>query len=609
MHAERLIKWRKNLWKEKKSVELDRQWRDAAAEELLADENLRQEIYEKPEYLIELFFVIVDKKKNILPFFFNEVQKDFIRRYNKALDDYRKGKLAKIQFLILKGRQQGFTSLITAIQLARCICTPNFEGFTLADVTENATAIFENKAKYPHSQLPEALKPTEKFNNKKELRFSRLNSSWEVGTATENVGRSRTINFLHCSEAAFFKVLMSDLQAAIGPAMTGDCVTIYESTANGFNDFKDMWDSGNYINCFYEWWRSAEYTQKFESRAKKEEFYDTVKNGNTWIADRLRWLFDKGIKEGQVYWYYVTYQNYQDKEKIKQEYPCTPEEAFLMSGRPVFAVENIVNRIAELRKKYQKKPYREGYFKFKWHNAKTKDYIIDDSIKFVDSHQKNWIRIYEEPQPKNPYVIGGDTKGEGSDFYAMTVINNHTGNRAASMDINIMTSSPYTYQLYCACRYVNDALIGVEINFNTGPIEELQRLSYPRQYVRRKFDDYRKVREEKYGFKTDGNSRPLIIDKEGDVVLNEIDLLNDIPTLEQMLTFIYDDKGRPDAMEGKHDDLLFSEMIANQIREQQTHLLDGEEKKKGHYTEDMLEDYNNASPEERIEMEKLWGEP
>lgn len=609
MHAERLIKWRKNLWKEKKSVELDRQWRDAAAEELLADENLRQEIYEKPEYLIELFFVIVDKKKNIVPFFFNEVQKDFIRRYNKALGDYRKGKLAKIQFLILKGRQQGFTSLITAIQLARCICTPNFEGFTLADVTENATAIFENKAKYPHSQLPEALKPTEKFNNKKELRFSRLNSSWEVGTATENVGRSRTINFLHCSEAAFFKVLMSDLQAAIGPAMTADCVTMYESTANGFNDFKDMWDSGNYINCFYEWWRSAEYTQKFESRAKKEEFYDTVKNGNTWIADRLRWLFDKGIKEGQVYWYYVTYQNYQDKEKIKQEYPCTPEEAFLMSGRPVFAVENIVNRIAELRKKYQKKPYREGYFKFKWHNAKTKDYIIDDSIKFVDSHQKNWIRIYEEPQPKNPYVIGGDTKGEGNDYYAMTVINNHTGNRAASMDINIMTSSPYTYQLYCAGRYFNDALIGVEINFNTGPIEELQRLSYPRQYVRRKFDDYRKVREEKYGFKTDGNSRPLIIDKEGDVVLNEIDLLNDIPTLEQMLTFIYDDKGRPDAMEGKHDDLLFSEMIANQIREQQTHLLDGEEKKKGHYTEDMLEDYNNASPEERIEMEKLWGEP
>lgn len=609
MHAERLIKWRKNLWKEKKSVELDKQWRDAAAEELLADENLRQEIYQKPEYLIELFFVIVDKKKNIVPFFFNEVQKDFIRRYNKALDDYRKGKLAKIQFLILKGRQQGFTSLVTAIQLANCISRANFEGFTLADVTENATTIFENKAKYPYSQLPEALKPTEKFNNKKELRFSKLNSSWEVGVASDDVGRSRTINFLHCSEVAIFKVLIANLQAAIGPAMTPDCVAIYESTANGFNDFKDMWDSGNYINCFYEWWRSAEYTQKFESRAKKEEFYDTVKNGNTWIAERLRWLFDKRLKEGQVYWYYVTYQNYQDKEKIKQEYPCTPEEAFLMSGHPVFDVENIVKRIAFLREKYRRKPYREGYFKFKWHNTKTKDYIIDSSIKFVDSHQKNWIRIYEEPQPKNPYVIGGDTKGEGSDFYAMTVINNHTGNRAASMDINIMTSSPYTYQLYCAGRYFNDALIGVEINFNTGPVEELQRLSYPRQYVRRKFDDYKKAREEKYGFKTDGNSRPLIIDKEGDVVLNEIDFLNDIPTLEQMLTFVYNDKGRPDAMEGKHDDLLFSEMIANQIREQQTHLLDGEEKKKGHYTEDMLEDYNNASPEERLEMEKLWGEP
>lgn len=609
MHARGLIEWRKKLWNKKKSTEEDKAWREAVAYKLMEDSELRFEIYKNPEYLIELFFVIVDKKKNIVPFFLNDVQKDFMKRFNKALTEFKNGKLAKMQFLILKGRQQGFTSLITARQLASCICTRNFEGFTLADITENAITIFENKAKYPYSQLPEPLKPTEKFNNRKELRFSKLNSSWEAGTATENVGRSRTINFLHCSEAAFFKVAMSDLQAAIMPAMTPDCVVIYESTANGFNDFKDMWDSGVYINCFYEWWRTAEYKQKFESRAKKEEFRDLVKNGNDWISERLRWLLDKKLSEEQAYWYYKTYLNYSDKEKIKQEYPCTPEEAFLMSGRPVFAAENIVNRIAKLREEYKKSPYKEGYFKFKWNNPKTKDFILDETIKFVESKQKNWIRLYEEVNPKAPYVIGGDTKGEGSDFYAFTVINNNTGKRVASLDLNIMTSNPYTYQVYCAGRYFNDALIGIEINFNQGPIEELQRLHYPRQFVRRKFDDYRKTREEKYGFKTDGNSRPLIIDKEGEVVLNNIELLTDIPTLEQMLTFVYDDKGRPDAMEGKHDDLLFSDMIANQIREQQSHRLIGEEKRKGNYTKDMLEDYNNASPKERSEMIKLWGEP
>jgi hypothetical protein len=49
-----------------------------------------------------------------------------------------------------------------------------------------------------------------------------------------------------------------------------------------------------------------------------------------------------------------------------------------------------------------------------------------------------------------------------------------------------------------------------------------------------------------------------------------IDLFNDIEMLEECLTFVYDDKGRPDAMSGKHDDILFSDMIGNEIRGQQS---------------------------------------
>ena len=602
-----LVEWRRNIWNANEDAEKDRKFRELAAEKLVASADLRREVYEKPELFIELFFVIVNKKKQVVPFFLNEVQQDFVSRLNRAKKEFKEGKRAKLAFLILKGRQQGFTSLITAYQLACSMLQRNFEGFTLADQAENATTIFENKAKYPHSQLPECLKPTEKFNNKKELRFSKLNSSWEVATATKNVGRSRTISFFHGSEAAFWQVAMSDLQAAMLPAMAPDCISIYETTPNGFNDFKDMWDSGVYINCFYEWWRTAEYTQKFESKAHEERFRDLIKNGQEWISERLRWLLEIGLEEEQVYWYFKTYESYIDKEKIKQEYPCTAEEAFLMSGRPVFNVDIVIRRIEELKRKYKEKPYKEGYFEFKWKNPETKDEILDETIKFVESKEKNWIRLYEEACERVPYVLGGDTKGEGSDFYAFTVINNITGNRAASMDLNLMTSYPFTYQVYCAGKYFNTALIGIEINFNTGPIEELTRLRYPRQYVRRKYDTYTKKQEEKYGWKTDGNTRPLIIDKEAELVLENIGLINDIPTLQQMLTFVYDDNGRPDAISGKHDDLLLSEMIASQIREQQRRTADAE--KKPHYTVDMLEDYKKASPQERAMMIAAWGEP
>ena len=158
-------------------------------------------------------------------------------------------------------------------------------------------------------------------------------------------------------------------------------------------------------------------------------------------------------------------------------------------------------------------------------------------------------------------------------------------------------------------RYYNDALIGIEMNFNTAPIEELQRLKYPRQYVRRKYDDFKKSIEDKYGWKTDGNTRPLIIDKEIDLIENNIELFNDIDMLNECLTFIYDKDGRPDAMSGKHDDILISDMIANEIRQQQRFTANGEAEKLVKWRKDQYEDYYAASKEEREHLIKLWGRP
>ena len=123
--------------------------------------------------------------------------------------------------------------------------------------------------------------------------------------------------------------------------------------------------------------------------------------------------------------------------------------------------------------------------------------------------------------------------------------------------------------MYCLGRYFNNALIGIEINFNTAPIEELQRLKYPLQYFRKKYDTILNKVEKKLGFKTDGNTRPLIIDKEIDIINNHIELFNDIETLREAITFVCDNNNRPDAISGKHDDLLLSDMIANEIRPQQ----------------------------------------
>ena len=129
-----LIERRKAKWEEHKSIEYDKKLRRAIAEEIISSSELLQKIRENPEKLIELEFIVVDKDQSTVPFFFNDVQRDFIDRLNAAIEEYNRGERSDISMLILKGRQQGFTTLVTAYQLAMSLLNRNFQGFTLADV-------------------------------------------------------------------------------------------------------------------------------------------------------------------------------------------------------------------------------------------------------------------------------------------------------------------------------------------------------------------------------------------------------------------------------------------------------------------------------------------
>ncbi len=565
--ADFLIKKRKEKWKDHHDIELDNRFRNAVANELIKNRNLLDEIKAKPEKLIELFFVVVDKEQKTVPFFLNIVQLDFIDKLNNAIEDYNEGKILSISMLVLKGRQQGFTTLITAYQLACIIVKKNFQGFTVADETTNTEAIFQNKAKFPYDQLPWLLKPTEKFNNKRQLLFEKLNSSWAVDTATKNMGRSRTINFFHGSECAFWQYGIAITQAGMGEAFTKNCIKIYESTANGFNDFEKMWKSGRYINCFYEWWRTPEYITRFEDEKVKKEFLSNIEIKDDWIFSRLKWLKDeKKLKEEQLYWYYNKYQDYIDKELIKQEYPCTAEEAFLSTGACYFYKENIIRRLSTI-----PKPIKVGYFEYKEKVQKDRlgqEYITISDIKWIED-SNGYIRIYEDVKERNPYVLGGDTAGEGSDYFTGHVIDNITGRQVASLRKQF-NEVEYTKQIYCLGKYYNTALVGLETNFSTYPINKLDELKYPKLYVREKEDDYTNKKEKRYGFKTTTITRPLILAELQAIVLNEIDKIVDKDTLEEMLSFIKNDKGRAEAEQGEHDDLVMGLAITYYIRNEQT---------------------------------------
>ncbi len=561
--ADNLIEIRKEKWNENHDIEYDKRLRDAISDKIITDVELRKEIIKYPEKLIEMVFVVVDKEQRTMPFILNDVQKEFMDILNKAIEDYSKGLISDISLLVLKGRQQGFTTLVTAYQEACSITKRNFQGFTLADKADNSETIFQNKAKFPFNQLPELLKPTEKFNNKRQLLFDKLNSSWSVDTATANVGRSRTVNFFHGSECAFWKDGIAPIQAALGEAFTKNCIKIYESTANGFNDFRTMWESGAHINCFFEWWKTKEYNIKFPNKEIKEEFINALNTKKTWIYERLKWLKDvKQLSLEQLYWYYKKYQGYIDKDLIKQEYPCTPDEAFLMSGACVFDSELIIRRISCLPRILKK-----GYFIYDYNDEVPRGKKITN-IKWKND-PNGFISLYELPTKPSitKYCVGGDTAGEGSDYFIGQVLDAKTGKQVATLR-HQMDEDLYTRQMYCLGKYYNDALLAIESNYSSFPNKELDRLGYKNLFVREREDTYTNTTQKSFGFKTTSITRPVIISELVKIVREHTDLINDKDTLEEMLTFVRNEKGRPEAQQGAHDDLVMALAIAYYSKEQ-----------------------------------------
>jgi phage terminase large subunit len=122
--------------------------------------------------------------------------------------------------------------------------------------------------------------------------------------------------------------------------------------------------------------------------------------------------------------------------------------------------------------------------------------------------------------------------------------------------------------MYCLGKYYKDALIGIEANFDSYPIRELQRLGYQNQYVREVQDSYTGKLEKRFGFKTTSLTRPTIISRLIEIVRDHCDTIFDRETLEELLTIVKNDKGRIEAPEGGHDDDMMGLAIAHEIRDQ-----------------------------------------
>ena len=272
-------------------------------------------------------------------------------------------------------------------------------------------------------------------------------------------------------------------------------------------------------------------------------------------------------------------------------------------GKTVFNPVEVSRQIAA-RKKVP--PEAEGFF-----NCRMEKNRIE-SFQWTEE-QGGYIRIFHPPQKGVEYVLGADTAGDGSDYFVGQVLEVETGRQAAILR-HRMDEELFARQIYCLGRYYGNALVGIETNFSTYPVKELQRLGYPRQLVRRREDHYSRKPVEAYGFRTTAASRPVALASLTALVRENIELIEDVDTLEEMLSFVRNEKGRAEAQQGSHDDCVMALAIAAYMRSDlwEPQVLELEEKLergKGRWTEDMWEDYRNAEEGEREYLRQKWGSP
>lgn len=524
-------------------------------------------------WYIENFLQIRNKSAQIVPFILNPAQRivmDLIEKDDEELRPKR--------YIVLKARQMGLSTLFEGLIFQDTANNENKNALIIAH-EESASANLFNMSKLFYENIPDVIRPMKKYSNGKILSFENpeseeslksenpgLRSKISIATAgSGEVGRSATLHSLHVSELAFFpdpKTTMLGLLQSV-PDQPNTLVVL-ESTANGVGDyFHEMWQKAvrgenEFTPVFLSWFIDPTYTRAFRTEAERLQFIDEINainndsSGNKIHTYEYELMNKYNLTFEQMNWrkYAIANKCQGDEELFMQEYPSTPEEAFMSTGRPKFSIKTL--------KKYQtitKEPKR-GYLI----NSE------DGRVMFIDD-DKGYISIWKNPEPDAFYCIGADV-AEGlvaGDYSCATVGDSNTFDIVAMWHGHI-DPDLFGVELIKLAKYYNDAYLGVENN-NHGltTLSTIKKNEYWNLFFSKSYDRISDTITQKLGWTTSVRTKPYMIDKLAEFVREMyLGIYSDF-IISEMFTYVIEDNGKTNAQVGCHDDTVMSTGIMLQL--------------------------------------------
>lgn len=527
-------------------------------------------IYDKLWRMNNLYFIITkDGTKEV--FKMNRAQRHFFDNYlSKKGETYHR-------HIILKSRQLGFTTFIDLFILDEILFNSNREGLIVAHKVQDAAEIFDRKIDYALRNMADDIKGAFfklNRNSAKKIQVVVDYGPDKGSTSSINVstsGRSATYFYVHISEFAKMCVMYpknaQEVETGTFPAVPFDGFIFIEGTAEGmagrfYEMFQDGWLSRNsitpmvsrvkFLPHFYNW-------QYDDMEMKKITEAIPVSEMEVSEIDWAEYQKEHNLSDIEITYYYMKWLQMGGKgsadalNKLHQEYPTTPEEAFLSTGQTYFPTSKVFSMLQSVKRGTKGELVRDEKGDFIFQELST-----------------GRLEIFNKPMVGDKYIIGGDT-AEGlahGDSQVLYVINHRTEECDALYKSNVPPDEFIT-EAYNLGKYYNWALLGIESNKDGLWVNDgLDKLGYINLYYRKVFDDITKNVTKFFGWKTTSATRPFSLAALKAVFLRKGSGFPEA-LLTEMVTFLRNAKGRPEALTGKNDDVVMAASIGYAILQEQ----------------------------------------
>lgn len=539
-----------------------------------------------PRKFIENFCYITTKKATFELFKMNKPQRIVMEYVEECLK-----KKKPIRVRILKARQMGFSTLISALGFWWATMNENSSYAVIAHKEDSTVSIFD-KNRIFYENLPSALRPkTNRFNSEK-INYDYmsedgggLKSRIFFGTAGgSELFRGETILFMHKSEKAFWEnvgILNKSLNAAV-PLLPFTAI-FDESTANGYNHYKDEWDASvrgenDYKPFFFGWDMMDEYVMKVEEGFEFLDIEEEYMLINDLTREQMRWRRAKIVND---YGYDLNDIRNDEIDDFKQEYPLTPEEAFISSGKSVFSSKTIkeglewVKNIKPLmEKEISSIPMKEKLLVFEMPEMDER-VEYDQVVEWSDEEQRY---IYKDTElvmgvvyRYANYLVAIDTSGSGQDRNVITVWHTNKKRKVATWTRTQISEEYLAAVAVEIARFYNNGIIAPEVNFSHSLVGFIvDGLGYKNVYIGESYTRIDKKKETlEYGWKTTTVTKPIIVSNMKKALNEDYTICPDFEFWFEAEYYLQGKsptgKDTYNAAYGHHDDNVMSSMIGRYL--------------------------------------------